>query len=187
MALEMARRASALTFLILIAVAGPAGAQDVRSQDDALRLAYAAMEERTQAEYEYNMAGLTQQLLRSGAPVSKLAPVRERMKMLSYNRAALFAFCAADAEKDRPPGAAPIPPAQNLLLTTCVEVKVGQLQKFSMIVAYADFFFPERIVSCGEQSRLPEREKMLGPYAFLQIDQPKLYDFARYNDCLMPQ
>ena len=28
-------------------------------------------------------------------------------------------------------------------------------------------------------------EKMLAPYAFLQIDEPKLYDFARYNECLM--
>ena len=70
-------------------------------------------------------------------------------------------------------------------MTTCVEIKVGQLQKFSQLAAYADFFFPERIAPCGEQSRLPEQEKMLAPYAFLQIDEPKLYDFPRYNECLM--
>jgi hypothetical protein len=131
------------------------------------------------------MAGITRQLLRSGAPVSRLAPIKERMKMLTYNRAALFAFCAAEAEKDRAPGAAPIPLANNLVLTTCVEIKFGQLQKFSELAAYADFFFPERIASCGEQSRLPEQEKKLVPYAFLQIDEPKLYDFPRYNECLM--
>jgi hypothetical protein len=123
--------------------------------------------------------------LGSGAPLSRLAPIKERMKMLSYNRAALFAFCGAEAEKNRPAGAAPIPLASNLLLTTCVEVKFGQMQKFSELAAYADFFFPERIVSCGEQSRLLEQEKKLMPYAFLQIDEPKLYDFARYNECLM--
>ena len=47
------------------------------------------------------------------------------------------------------------------------------------------FFFPARIEPCGEQSRLPEREKILAPYEFLQLDEPKLYDFARYNECLM--
>lgn len=147
--------------------------------------AYAAVAERTQAEYEFNMAGITRQMLSSGAPVSKIAPVRERMKMLSYNRAVLFAQCAAEAEKDRMPGAPPVPVEMNLVLTTCVEIKLAQLQKFSQLSAYADFFFPERIETCAEQSRLPELEGVLPPYSFLQIATPKLYDFPRYNTCLM--
>ena len=169
----------ALTFLILLA------AGQVRAQDDVTLRAYAAVEERTQAEYEFHMAGITRQLLLSGAPVSKLGPIKERMKMLSYNRATLFAFCAADAERERGPNAAPLSPERNLLLNTCLEIKLGHLQKFSQLAAYADFFFPERIASCGEQSRLPDQEKVLAPYVFLQIDEPKLYDFSRYNECLM--
>jgi hypothetical protein len=181
MAHEMARRlARTLLFSILLAAAG-----EVRAQDDVLRRVYAAVEERTLAEFEYNLAGITRQLLRSGAPVARIAPIKERMKMLSYNRAVLFASCAAEAEKERPANAAPIPPENNLVLTTCVEIKVGELQKFSQLAAYADFFFPERIASCGEQSRLPEQEKALPPYPFLQIDEPKLYNFSRYNECLM--
>ena len=151
-----------------------------------LQRAYAAVEERTQAEYEFNMAGITRQLLRSGAPVSKIAPIKERMKMLSYNRAALFAFLRRRGrEGTRTQRRAAFRSENNLVMTTCVEIKVGHLQKFSQLAAYADFFFPERIASCGEQSRLPEQEKVLAPYAFLQIDEPKLYDFARYNECLM--
>lgn len=181
MVLEMARAyAGTLILSMLLAAASQA-----RAQDDVLRRVYSAVEERTLAEFEYNMAGITRELLRLGRPVSKIAPIKERMKMLSYNRAVLFAFCAADAEKDRPSTAAPIPLANNLVLTTCVEIKIGQLQKFSQLAAYADFFFPERIASCGEQSRLPEQEKTLPPYAFLQIEEPKLYDFPRYNECLM--
>jgi len=177
----MVRRfAWTLLVSILLAVAGEAGAQD-----DVLRRAYAAMEERTQAEFEYKMAGITSQLLGAGAPVAKIAPIRERMKMLSYNRAVLFASCAAEAEKDRPLNAPRIPWENNLVMTTCVEIKVGHLQKFSQLAAYADFFFPERIESCGENSRLPEQENMPAPYAFLQIGEPKLYDFPRYNECLM--
>jgi len=150
-----------------------------------LRRVYAAVEERTQAEFEFKMAGITRQLLSSGAPVAKIAPIKERMKMLSYNRAALFASCAAEAEKDRPLNAERIPLENNLVMTTCVEIQAGHLQKFSQLAAYADFFFPDRIASCGEQSRLPEQEKTLAPYAFLQIDEPKLFDFSRYNECLM--
>jgi hypothetical protein len=171
-----------LMLAILLAWAGQACAQDA-----ALQRAYAAVAERTHAEYEFNMAGITRQMLRSGAPVSKIAPIRDRMKMLSYNRAVLFAQCAAEAERVRLPGAEPVPLGNNLMLTTCVDIKIGQLQKFSQLAAYADFFFPERIAPCGEESRQPEQEKMLAPYAFLQIDEPKLYDFPRYNECLMRQ
>jgi hypothetical protein len=166
---------------LLLAVAGQARAQE----DDVLRRVYAAVEERTLAEFEYTMAGITRDLLRLGRPVSAIAPIKERMKMLSYNRAVLFATCAAEAEKDRPPTATPIPPENNLVLTTCVEIKIGQLQKFSQLAAYADFFFPERLAPCGEQSRMPDQEKMLPPYPVLQIEEPRLYDFSRYNDCLM--
>jgi hypothetical protein len=166
--------------LVLVATAGLA-----RAQDEFLRRAYAAVEQRTLAEYEFAIGGIARELLRSGAPYSKSVPIRERMKMLAYNRAVLFAFCAAEADAERAPGAARVPFENNLLMTTCVEIKVGQLQKFSQLASYADFFFPARIEPCGEQSRLPEREKILAPYAFLQIDQPKLYDFARYNECLM--
>ncbi len=181
MAHEMAHCfARTLLVSVLLAAAGEAWAQD-----DVLRRAYAAIEERTQADFEFKMAGITRQLLGSGAPVAKIAPIKERMKMLSYNRAVLFASCVAEAEKDRPVNAPRIPWENNLVMTTCVEIKVGHLQKFSELAAYADFFFPERIESCGEQSRLPEQEKTIAPYAFLQIDEPKLYDFPRYNECLM--
>jgi hypothetical protein len=106
-------------------------------------------------------------------------------ELVAIGLGALFAFCAADAEKERGPNAAPLSPERNLLLNTCLEIKLGHLQKFSQLAAYADFFFPERIASCGEQSRLPDQEKVLAPYVFLQIDEPKLYDFSRYNECLM--
>ena len=116
-------------------------------------------------------------MLASGAPAGKIEPIKERMKQLSYNRAALFATCVADAEKERGPNAAPLPLGQNLVLTTCVEIKLGQMQKFSHLAAYADFFFPERIASCGEQLASARAGKVLAPYAFLQIDEPKLYRF----------
>jgi hypothetical protein len=143
------------------------------------------MEPRIRAEYEFHLAGVARQVLGSGAPASKIELFQKRLKVLAYNRAVLVAVCIADAERERPPNAAPIPMERNLVLTTCVEDKVGQLQKFSQLAAYADFFFPERIAACGEQSRLPEREHVLMPYGFLLLDDSRLYDFARYNECLM--
>jgi hypothetical protein len=176
------RLAQALAFLILLAALGQA-----RAQDDAVQRIYAAVEKRIQAEYEFNVAGVTRGMSGSGASLSRIAPIKDRMKVLSYNKAALFAFCAAEAERNRPPNAGRVPMDKNLMLTTCVEIKIGQLQKFSELAAYADFFFPERIASCGERSRLREQEKTLAPYPFLQLDEPKLYDFLPYNECLMTE
>jgi hypothetical protein len=143
------------------------------------------MEPRIRAEYEFHLAGVARQVLGSGAPASKIEFFQKRLKVLTYNRSVLVATCIADAEKGRPPNAPPIPMGQNLVLTTCVDEKVGQLQKFSQLAAYADFFFPERIESCGVQSRSPEREQVLKPYGFLSLEEARLYDFARYNECLM--
>jgi hypothetical protein len=170
----------ALLVLILL------GAAVARAQQDELvQRIYASMEARIHAEYEFNLAGVTRELLGSGAPLSKIEPFKARMKVLAYNKAALFASCVAEGEKDRKPDAGRVPLDRNLMVTTCVEIKIGQLQKFSQMAAYADFFFPDRIASCGESSRVPEPERVLRPYGFLLLDEPKLYDFERYNDCLM--
>jgi hypothetical protein len=185
MALRLLR---ALTFVVLVVAAAPARAEDRTQspeQDDAVQRVYAMIEARIHAEFDFQMRGMTQQLLSSGAPASKVEFFQKRVRLLAYNRATLVATCVADAERDRPPTAAPVPWQNNLMLTTCVDEKVGQLQKFSQLAAYADFFFPERIEECGDRVRLPEREKLLQPYAFLLLGQPKVYDFARYNECLM--
>src|SRR4051812_47496426 len=72
MAREMARCfARTLLISILLAAAGEAC-----GQADVLRRAYAAIEERTQAEFEFKMAGITRQLLGSGAPVARIAPIK---------------------------------------------------------------------------------------------------------------
>jgi len=163
----------ALVFLLLLAAAS-----QVCAEDDAVQRVYAAMEPRIRGEYEFHLAGVARQVLGSGAPASKIELFQKRLKLLAYNRAVLVAYCIADAERDRPPNARPIPMEQNLVLTACVDEKVGQLQKFSQLAAYVDFFFPERIESCGQQARSPEHEQVLRPYAFLSLEEPRLYDFA---------
>jgi hypothetical protein len=170
----------AWTILILLAAAGMAHAQD-----NMLEGIYAGLQDNIRNEYEFHLTQAMRQLLASGAPPAKIEPVQERMKQLSYNKAVLIATCIADAEKERGPNAAPLPLGQNLVVTTCVDIKLKQMQKFSDLAAYADFFFPERIASCGESSRLPERERVLRPYEFLFLGEPKLFDFPRYNECLM--
>jgi hypothetical protein len=159
-------------------LAAPAVARAEEPVDGpAVQTVYAAIEPRIRAEYEFHLRGVARQVLGSGAPASKIELFQKRLKVLTYNRATLIATCVADA--------VPVPWEQNLMLTTCVNEKTNQVQKFSQLSAYADFFFPERIEQCGEQVRLPDREQMLQPYAFLMLDQPKLYDFERYNECLM--
>jgi hypothetical protein len=176
-------RVVALTCLMLFAAPAAAGAEPEDAA--AVQTVYQAIAPRIYAEYDFHMRGIAQQVLGSGAPASKIETFQHRLKLLTYNRAALIATCVAEAERDRPATAVPVPWDQNLMLTTCVAEKTNQVQKFSQLSAYADFFFPERIEQCGEQARLPDREQMLKPYDFLMLDQPKLYDFERYNECLM--
>ena len=173
--------AKALMFFILVAVAGAARAQD----DTALRAAYAAAESGVRAQYEALLAQMAQA---PGQPPEGWAEkTKALMKMLSYNQAATFAFCVAESERDHSPAAPRVPSAENIVLRTCVEIKMTQLNKFSERVGYAEMFFPERIGRCGEASRLRDQETVLKPYEFLFLDEPKLYDFGRYNECLMKQ
>lgn len=174
----MVRSARGALLVAVLVAAGPA-----RAQDAILQGTYATIENSIRTEYETMLAALPREAPEEA--VGQIEKNRSLLKMFAYNKAALFASCATEAERERSPSAERVPAAQNLMLRTCVEIKFDQLQKFTQRVAYADLFFPERIASCGEQSRLREEEKMLPPYGFLFLDEPRLYDFARYNECLM--
>jgi hypothetical protein len=132
---------------------------------------------------EYRLAGMS--IARRGADNTDRDKMRQAMKTLYYNKAALFAFCVADAEQARAPDAPRVPAENNVLITSCVEKKLAALQDFTNKLNFAGVFFPERIVRCGEASRLRERERVLPPYPFLELDERRLFDFALYNECLM--
>ncbi len=164
----------------LFAVAGSAWAQT-----DRLQTIYAGLADNIHKEYQLHVNQAVRQLIISNGPMAKIEPVKHRLKLLSYNKAVLIASCIADGDKDRAPDTPAIPLRQNLMINTCIDIKLKQMQKFSDRAAYADFFFPERIESCGESSRLPELEKVFRPYDFLELGGAMLLDFVRYTDCLM--
>lgn len=177
---------SALLLLLLAAL--PA-----RAQQEFVKLVYAEIENGVQSEYDAMIGGIMRNSMahppkddeeqaRRGRQIER---EKERAKLFAYNKAAMFAYCAADAERARAPGAPPVRGEQNLIMRTCVELKFEQMRKFANISSYGGLFFPERIAPCGERARLPERETMLPPYDFLQISEPRLYDFDRYSDCIM--
>lgn len=170
-----------LALLILLATCVPARAVDGVSRDEFARTIYLGMADRIRREYD--MALLT--VPHRGSAAAQADELRQALKVLYYNKAALFAFCAADAEQIRNASTPRVPAEHNVALTTCVEQKFAELNDFTNKLTYAGIFFPERIVRCGEASRLPEREQLLPPYQFLQLAKPRLYDFVRYNQCLM--
>jgi len=170
--------AAATVLLALCAMAAPA-----RAQEDFVQTVYASIEHSIRQEFE----GTLVQLMREGAARSPAGIVKrtEFLKLVAYNKAALFASCVAEAENNQTPRSNRVPSAMNIVLTTCVEIKLSEMNKFTKFVDYAGLFFPDRIARCGEQARLTERERMLPPYGFLQLVQPRLYDFSSYNKCLM--
>jgi hypothetical protein len=175
----------ALLLALLILAAGSASAQDNArdsAQDEALQRVYARLEDNVRVDYEALRNQLAMTAMRFALNAAK---EREELKTLSYNKAVIFAACAVESERDRPPTANRVPAEQNIVLRTCVEIKFNAMEKFSNRLAYAEVFFPERIERCGDDARLRAQEKLLPPYAFLELAEPKLYDFARYNECLM--
>jgi hypothetical protein len=176
--MRMVRKtACALFMLLLLGAISPA-----QAQDDRLQAIYNGLQENVRADYE----ALRAQLSRTAMMLAlNAAKEREELRMLSYNKAVLFAECVVESERDRSPAANRVPSAMNLMLRTCVEIKFAEMEKFSNRLAYAEVFFPERIGRCEDGARQREKEKLLPPYDFLEIAEPKLYDFARYNQCLM--
>lgn len=170
----------ALTVLLLLAASGAAQAQ---SRDETAQAIYASIEHNIRSEYGAQMDRVSR--AEAAYPTMNLQRVRQMWAMLYYNRAAMFSICAADADQYRTPGAPRVAAHDNLFLNTCVEEKVKGLTRFGNIYSYASTFFPDRIDRCGEGVRLRDQEKLLPPYEFLQFAEPKLYDFARYNGCLM--
>lgn len=168
-----------LILLISLAVGDPAHAEGDVPHDEFVQAIYASMEDSVRREYNSALMSTPRRA------TAKSDKVLQALKVLYYNKAALFAFCAADAEQARAPNAARVPAEHNIVLTTCVEKKFGALNDFTNKLNYAGVFFPERIIRCGEASRLPDHERLLPPYRFLELGEPRLFDFARYNQCLM--
>jgi len=164
-----------LALLLFAAIAGPALGQDARD-------VYASTEGSIRREYDVLMAAIARG---EGGPTAGSEKMQQVIKIMFHNKAVLFASCAAEAERVRSPQAPRVPAGQNLMLTTCVDEKLGELNKFGNVRSYALTFFPERVERCGEASRLRDQEALFPPYAFLQLSEPRLYDFTRYNDCLM--
>jgi hypothetical protein len=173
----------AFWILIMLAATSAACAEERMSHDDLVRVIYAGMADNVRSEYDTALLNVPK--FNSGEAATKVRGFRQSLKILFYNKAALFAFCAADAEDARSPDAPLVPARDNAALTKCVEQQFAELDDFTNKLNYAGVFFPERIVRCGEESRLPDRERLLQPYEFLNLDKPRLYDFAHYNKCLM--
>jgi hypothetical protein len=168
----------ALALLVVAFVAAPALGQDALTQD-----IYASVENSIRREYD----GLMQAIARgeAGGPKTDPEKMSHTLRVMFHNKAVLFASCAAEAERARPPQAPRVPAGANLMLTTCVEEKLAELTRFGNVRSYALIFFPDRIDPCGEASRRRDQEPLFPPYDFLKLSEAKLYDFARYNACLM--
>ena len=165
-----------LSMLALIAAA-PA-----RGQDEMTLGFYASVENNIRSEYDQVLRYF---LYGRGGSAARTEKDQTIMKVVYYNKAVMFAVCAADAERYRSPHAQRVPAQLNLALTTCVEQRFAELNQFSNALNYTGVFFPDRVEPCSEASRLREQEKRFPPYEFLQMDEPKLYDFARYNSCMI--
>jgi hypothetical protein len=163
------------------------------AQDDFAKEIYAEIGNSVRAEYETMLAAIARDSL-TNPPRDEVSRIqragevekeKRRVKLLTYNKAALFAGCAAEAARAREPGAPRLRGDQDPVLRACLEFKFDQLRKFANISSYAELFFPQRIAPCEQSTHLPEVEKAPPPYEFLEMNEPRIYDLERYVDCVM--
>lgn len=115
----------------------------------------------------------------------RVARAKNAVRIYGYNKAVLMSLCAAEAARAHSPDTDAVPPKNNLMLRTCIEAKLELLRKSANTWSYVAQFFPERLDPCEQKARLPDLERQFVPYAFLELDEPKLYDYELYNRCLM--
>jgi hypothetical protein len=176
--------------LLLLAAATMLGAQ-MRAQErhqeqtyeDPVRAAYTSVEKSIRVEFDNAMAGLARDA--AVRPAREIESARDILKFISYNKAAIFAYCFAETRRDHPPKNSRSRSESNIFLTTCVEGGFADLRRYTSVRAYVLTFFPERVPLCEQQSRLQSREAVLAPYEFLGLEEPRLYNFAEFNRCLM--
>jgi hypothetical protein len=168
-----------LLLLALVVAAGQA-----RAQDDDPQAIYASIEPMMRREFETELAALMRDAI--GHPPKRVERAREILGFITYNKAALFTYCAVEARKDRLAGNKRIGSKDNIVLTTCVETRYAGLKKFTSLYGYVRVWFPDRAAACDLKARLADRERLLAPYEFLHLERPRLYDFSIYNRCLMP-
>jgi hypothetical protein len=176
--------------LLVLTMLGAAGS--ACAQDDRIQALYASLENRMHAEYRAMLAQIAAEEVwpavgeeEAARKQERIAKAQQAIKQFVYNKAALTSQCAAEAVAVHSPAAPAVPAGQNLMLRTCMETKFELLRRFANTSSYAGRFFPERVAPCEQRARLADQEKLLPPYAFLDLDQPKLYDFELYNKCLM--
>lgn len=165
--------------LLILFLMVPAGAS--HGQDEVLRRIYTDLEGNIRADYE----ALLVRMVVPGVPLVRDEKDKEALKLISYNKAVAFASCMVESEQVRSPAARRVPASENIVLRTCIEIKFAEMDKLDNRLAYAKRFFPDRLDRCEAAARLPSLERQLPPYRFLEIAEPKVYDFARYNQCLM--
>lgn len=167
-----------ILLLLITTFGGPALGEDALTQD-----IYSSVEGTIRREFDGTMQAIARR--GTGRPGVRFEVIRQNIKVMFYNRAVLFASCVVEAERGRSPQVRRVPAEYNLILTTCVESKLADLDKFNNLRNYVLVFFADRVETCGEASRLRELESLFPPYDFLELSEPRLYDFARYNECLM--
>ena len=132
----MVRKLQSALLLSLLSI-GASGL--VHAQNEMLQTIYARLADSVRADYEALRAQLSHTAMQFALPAAK---EREELKMLSYNKAVLFAGCAAESEQDSAPTTRRVPSADNLMLRTCVEIKFFEMEKFSNRLATPRCFFP---------------------------------------------
>src|SRR5262249_45402674 len=136
---------------------------------------FIAIADVVRAEFEQQM----DMLARAAPTLSPQAHAKTEdiIKFLAYNKAAIYVGCVVQSQSDRDPGDYRMGVPLRRLADLCLGERVAELQRFTQLIEFVGLFGAERIPDCESKARLPERERLLQPYDFLALGDPRLYNF----------
>lgn len=110
---------------------------------------------------------------------SQASDAREGLKLMLYNKAYNHYVCTlAEFRKDEAQ-------RSEASLSACAEHRNKQAIKFTRMLDYAPVIGASEFRRCGLQSRLFDAELEFKPYPFLEGEGMELYDYEKYNRCIL--
>jgi hypothetical protein len=171
--------------ILAVLICVQARAQDGPEGDEAFqRGVYASIEGPVRQEVAMQLA----MLARNAGHQTPEQVVRATniIKFIAYNRAAIYVSCIVEVQRDRRLGNYRMGDTLQRFTGLCLDDKMKHLQRFTQLIEFVGLFGADRIPDCEQRARLPELERVLQAYEFLEMENGRLYDFAEYNKCLMP-
>lgn len=174
----MRSRCSYLSFSVVALSCVLIGQLHADDEADRNELVYKSIESTIRGEFDEAMRVLEQKGKEKGSTSVQLEDARGGIKVMMYNKAYNYYLCLKEGLKNGNPSEAS--------LSECYRPRNLEIAKFvTKMIDYEPLVGVEVFKRCGLGARLFDAEFEFKPYSFLDHPEAKLYDYEKYNQCII--